>query len=371
MKFIRPNYANSIVNVTNSILAYYNAKTHHPTHQKLDQHLQATKPNHIIYVLLDGLGMNILSHHLPPSATLRKYLMMPVTSVYPPTTVAATTSVISGKTPLETGHIGWVQYFKEEDTNLIVFQNKDFYTGTVQPENLKEKYLSFPTFYAQINAANPKVITKEFFPSFRVGGSETFAEEIDKVLLSTHNTDQSFNYVYWIEPDLTEHQCGTYSDEVGTVLRQLNDDVTLLLDNVTDDTVVILIADHGLIDVEQLPLFEYEDITSLLSQNPSVEPRTTTFFVQDGKQDLFQERFTKHFSEYYDLLTKDEFLTSGLLGSGKQHPIFDQCLGDFVAVATSNYMFSLHEGKGYKAHHAGASEEEMLVPLIVYQKNKA
>jgi hypothetical protein len=368
MKLIRPDYTNSIVNVTNSILAYYQAKTHHPTHKMLDQYLNDTKPNHIIYMLLDGLGMNVLTHHLPPSATLRKYVMTPITSVYPPTTVAATTAVIAGKTPLETGHIGWVQYFKEEDTNLVVFQNKDFYTGEEQTENLKQKYLSFPTFYEQINAFSPDIITKEFFPSFREGGSETFAEEIDKVLLSTHNTDASFNYVYWVEPDLTEHQFGTYSNEVGTLMKQLNEDFTMLLDNITDDTAVILIADHGLVDVKQLPLFEYEDVTSLLSQKPSVEPRTTTFFVQPGQQELFKERFNHHFQDYYDLLTKEEFLTCGLLGAGTKHPILDQCLGDFVALAKSEYMFSLHEGKGYKAHHAGSSEEEMMVPLIIYPK---
>ena len=239
MKRIRPDYTNSIVNITNSILAYYQAPTHHPTHKMLDRYLEETTPNHIIYVLLDGLGMNVLTHHLPPSAALRKYLLTPISSVYPPTTVAATTAVIAGKTPIETGHIGWVQYFKEEDTNLIVFQNKDFYTGEFQTENLKEKYLSFPTFYTQIKDANPDVITKEFFPSFRPGGSDTFAEEIDKVLLSTHNSDKSFNYVYWVEPDLTEHQYGTYSKEVGTVLTKLNDDFTILLDNITDDTAVI------------------------------------------------------------------------------------------------------------------------------------
>lgn len=368
MKRIRPDYTNSIVNVTNSILAYYQAKTHHPTHSKLDQYLQEKSPNHIIYVLLDGLGMNVIEHHLPPSAALRKYLMTPITSVYPPTTVAATTAVIAGKTPFETGHIGWVQYFKQEDTNLIVFQNKDFYTGEFQTENLKEKYMSFPSFYSQINAASPHVITKEFFPSFREGGSETFSEEIDKVLLSTHNADVSFNYVYWVEPDLTQHEHGTYSKEVGSVIKQLNEEVTLLFDNVTDDTAVILIADHGLIDVEQLPLFKYDDVTSLLSQKPSIEPRTTTFFVKDGTQELFQERFNRHFHEYYDLMTTEAFLTSGLLGSGQRHPVFKQCLGDFVALAKSNYMFSLHEGKGYKAHHAGSSEEEMMVPLIVYPK---
>ena len=99
--------------------------------------------------------------------------------------------------------------------------------------------------------------THEFFPSFREGGSNSFQEEIERVLLSTHNTDQSFNYVYWVEPDLTQHMHGTKSDEVGKVVKALNKDVEDLFQHVTDDTLVVLIADHGLIDVEEVLFFYF------------------------------------------------------------------------------------------------------------------
>ena len=32
------------------------------------------------------------------------------------------------------------------------------------------------------------------------------------------------------------------------------------------------------------------------------------------------------------------------------------------------YMFTLGNGKSYIAHHAGMSEDEMMVPLIIYSK---
>ena len=368
MKMTYPNYQNSILNVTCSILNYYHAPIYHPTHPELDTWLNIKQPNHIIYLLLDGLGVNVIERHLPQDAAMRRHLMMPITSVYPPTTVAATTSVISGLSPLESGHIGWVQYFRVEDTNLVVFQNKDFYNGRVPAEDLKEKYLSFASFYDQIKQASPHLETREFFPSFKEGGSETFEEQIEKVLLATHNSDASFNYVYWIEPDLSEHEFGTTSDEVATIVTSLNQSFSELMANVTEDTAVILIADHGLVDVDTIPLLEYDDIMSLLRQKPSIEPRTTTFFVQDDAHALFQERFTRHFGQWFQLYTTHEFLTSGLLGSGDIHPIYEQSLGDFVSVAIDTYMFGLHEGKGYKAHHAGLSDEEMMVPLIVYTK---
>jgi predicted AlkP superfamily pyrophosphatase or phosphodiesterase len=369
MQITFPNYNHSIVNVTNSILHYFHAPTHHSTLTKLDTILQKNKPNHIIYVLLDGLGVNAINYHLDKTSAIRSHLISDISSVFPPTTVAATTAVLTGQTPFETGHIGWVQYFPKEDTNLIVFHNKDFYTNTSFKENLQEKYLHLDRIYTQLQNANPTLLTKEFFPSFRKGGSESFEEEVERVLLSTHNTDKSFNYVYWVEPDLTEHIKGVYSKEVGTLLKQLDKTFSNLIHNIPNKTTVILVADHGLVDIETIDLFSYKELTDLLRQKPSVEPRATSFFVTPGKEKIFQETFTKLFGNHFKLYTKKDFLTSELLGSGTIHPTLSTSLGDFISVATDKYMFALNKEKIYKAHHAGLTNEEMLVPLVVYSKN--
>jgi len=367
MKLIYPDYHNSILNVTNSILKHYGVPVSYDTIDELDTILQDSY-NHIIYVLLDGLGTNVIRHHLQDTDGLRTYLHKEITSVFPPTTVAATDAVLSGLPPIVNGHLGWVQYFKEEDTNIVVFLNQDFYTGVKPETDLREKYLSFTKIYDLIQQHSPSVQTNEYFPSFREGGSLSFAQEIERVLLSTHNCDQSFNYVYWVEPDLTQHAHGIYSKEVGDVIRNLNTDFEQLIANVTDDTLVVLIADHGLTDVQQIPLFDYKDVTSLFTQKPSLEPRATTFFIEEGKHKEFIERFNHHFSSDFKLYTTEDFLATKLFGEGQMHPHIAQCFGDFISIATSNKMFGLHEGKGYKAHHAGMSADEMMVPLVLYSK---
>jgi len=367
MKLVYPDYNNSILNVTNSILKHYNVDISYNTIVELDTVLQDSY-NHIIYVLLDGLGTNVIRHHLQKTDGLYNYLHKEITSVFPPTTVAATDAVLSGVPPIVNGHLGWVQYFKEEDTNIVVFMNFDFYNGSVPATDLREKYLSFKTIYDQIKESSPSVQTNEFFPAFREGGSVSFNQQVERVLLSTHNCDQSFNYVYWVEPDLSQHVHGTKSEKVGEIIRNLNRDFEQLIENVTDDTLVILIADHGLLDVEEIPLNNYKDVTSLLRQQPSLEPRATIFFVKEDSKTAFKERFNHHFSSFFKLYTTEEFLELKLFGEGEMNPNITQCFGDFISVAISNKMFSLHEGKSYKAHHAGLSEEEMMVPLILYSK---
>ena len=141
MKLYYPDYTNSIMNVTNSILKHYNAPTLHPSIPFLDAEL-AKGYNHIIYILLDGMGTNVIHNHLLKTDGLRKHLKKEITSVFPPTTVAATDAVLSGIPPISNGYLGWTQYFEKEDSNCVVFLNIDYYTHEPLKENLREKYLS-------------------------------------------------------------------------------------------------------------------------------------------------------------------------------------------------------------------------------------
>ena len=65
------------------------------------------------------------------------------------------------------GYIGWTQYFKNEDSNTIIFYNQDFYDANIKlTENLVEKYLKYESIYEKIRKASPDVETFEIFPAF-------------------------------------------------------------------------------------------------------------------------------------------------------------------------------------------------------------
>jgi predicted AlkP superfamily pyrophosphatase or phosphodiesterase len=363
----KPDYNHSIINVTSTFLKHYGIDSPHKAIDSLSKELEGI--NHVIYILLDGLGVNVIKKHLHKNDALYRYMADEITSVFPPTTVAATTSVLSNKLPISSGHLGWVQYFKEEDTNLVVFMNTDYYTNEPQQENLKEKYLNYTNITTMIQNETG-IESTIFFPSFQEGGSNSFHEEVERVLLKTHHTDKSFNYLYWTEPDLSEHKYGVYSKEVKDVLVHLNQDFTELIQNITNDTLVCLIADHGLTDVSEVELNDYSSITSLLTRKPSLEPRCVNFFIKEGKKELFKIEFNKLFKNDFQLYTKQEFLDTGLLGTTEKHRMVDSFLGDYIAIAKTDKMFIFDQSKGYKGHHAGLSEDEMIVPLIIYKKQE-
>lgn len=101
-------YEKSITNLSNSILKYFGVVPKHETIKEIDDVLSNKK--NVITILLDGLGSKILKENLSREAFLNKYKFMDINSVLPSTTVASTTSFLSGLNPIEHGwlRLGYV-----------------------------------------------------------------------------------------------------------------------------------------------------------------------------------------------------------------------------------------------------------------------
>ena len=124
MEYCRPDYDNCIVNLSNSILKAFGAETSAPTLKMADKLLEKEYKN-VVVLLMDAMGISILEKHLEPDGFLRSHLAGAYSSVFPPTTVAATTSMLSGLYPNEHGWLGWDMYYPELDKNVTVFLNKE------------------------------------------------------------------------------------------------------------------------------------------------------------------------------------------------------------------------------------------------------
>lgn len=359
-----PNYKHSILNVSATLLKHYGIDTHHSTLEILKPYLE--NKQHIMLILLDGMGINILKN-IDENSLLRKHVKTALTSVYPPTTVAATTSVLSGLTPYEHGHVGWTQYNRFEDCHTVVFLNKDFYDDThLLKEDFKNTYLKYETILEKIKKKKPDLYVKKLFPDFEVNGFKSFDLMVDE-LISISKQPASFTYTYWTEPDYTIHDEGVFNDKVKTQLEFLNQQISRLYASVTKDTCIIVIADHGLVDVEGIPLYQHP-ILELLDKKPSVEPRSTAFFVKKGLEHSFESQFKASFNNHFTLMTKKEVYAAGILGFGQKHPLLDDFIGDYMALSQDKYMFNIKEHSTFKAHHAGIHPDEMMVPLIILEK---
>lgn len=320
---------------------------------------------------MDGMGVDMLEHNLPENSFLRSHIHTTITSVFPPTTTAATTSTYSGLTPLEHGFAGWQCYFEEYGRHITLFRNQDFYTEENLGFDVTKKHLPYQMLFEQIRNANAAKAYGVAQPwgDFKVSDFDELCEIIAR--LSTKD-EENFILSYWKQPDGYMHQTGCYSRETKAAITQFNDKIEQLAAKL-QDSLLIITADHGLIDIQKdVKLNDIAEIDACLRLAPGIEPRALAFYIKPECMEIFPTLFNQHFGEDFILLKTEEYLHQGYAGEGSAHPKFRGFLGDYMALAIGETILQYHsdawENIDFKAHHAGLSEKEMLIPLIICEK---
>lgn len=366
---IKVDFDNSILALSNSILHHYGVQTEYATLPILDSALAENYRN-VVFLILDCLGKNIMEYNLPEDAFLRRHVATYISSVFPPTTAAATITFHSGLPPITSGWIGWMNYFPQYDRVVENFRNVDFYTGEALTTPFPEvSCLKYEKIYEKIVKQNPDVEYHQIFPAFIEGGAETFDEMCQRIAQTANsNTKRKIISAYWTEPDHTIHENGVNAPITQQLTQDINNKISELSKNLKD-TLVIISADHGAIDVEEKIMNDHPDLCATFRQFPTIETRFISFFIKDGQHDEFVRLFNKYYGDAFVLFSKEEFLQAHILGYGTPHQMIDAFLGDYIVVGVGNLSLNYDSGKRelklFKATHAGYTKDEMTVPLIL------
>lgn len=369
---IMPDYDNSILSVISSVLRHFEIPTDHKSIDWLDNIL-CKKYENVIVMLFDGLGDESLKHHLPEDSFLRKNQKDTISSLFPSTTTAGTISMGTGLSPIEHGWLGWSLYFKELDENINVYPNT-ISGGDGQPAakfHVANKYIRNKTIFTKIANSNNKIKTYSVSPfsQFKTKNLKEITNTVEQIC---KKEGRKYIYTYWYQPDALMHDNGTNSKIVQESILEINDKVKQLA-NTLHNSVIIITADHGLIDTTWKFIDQYPKIKDCLVRKPSIESRALTFFVKENMRKEFETLFEQNFGEHYHLMSKNEVLESKLFGNGVPHPRSVDFIGDYIAVATSDVSIECNLAPNhaiFKAAHAGLTKQEMKVPLIVIEKEK-
>jgi len=364
-----PDYNHSLLNISSSILKHYGTDFGYKSIEMLDKRLKK-QPRNVVFILIDALGSEILKKHQEKGSFLIQQQKDVLTTVFPSTTTSATTTGLTGLPPIRTAWIGWQQYIKEEHRHVVFFLNSDYYDEEYQFDyNISEKYVNKENLYELIQSKNPDVLVHEIFPKFKQEEHDSVHKQVDTCLSILNDDNKHFVYIYWDQVDSKLHDFGTESTEVDEEIGDVNDAIKRLFESVGEDTVIVLTADHGQIDIEPVPIFEYVDVVSMLEQKPAIEARATAFYVKEEFKEIFPEVFNKHFRDKFVLYKSEDLISMNLFGEGEPHPRFREYLGDYFSIAIDKYAFHLSDRPAHKATHAGLTKDEMLIPLIMNDSN--
>ena len=382
----KPNYQNgSIVNLMSSIKRALGGKSKYKPLEFFD--FSNISKKNIVLIIIDGLGYNYLTKYGKDSF-LYKNLKGKITSVFPATTASAMTTFSTGLAPQQHALTGWFMYLKEIGAVSVILpftsragdlklskgkiKYKDIYNEKRFFEDLKTASTSIK-HKAYIDSEYSRLVDKgaKKLPFSNLNG---FFRQISKALNATNN--KKYILAYWAKLDSLCHEKGTDSQEAKKHLNELDKKVKSLAKLLKNkNTVIIISADHGLIDTKEkdriIELKNHPRFVETLAMPLSGEPRVVYCYVKPQKVKEFENYVKTEFKNACEIYKSDDLVKNNYFGLFEPNEKLKDRIGDYVLIMKENYIMKDlvlgEEQHIYIGNHGGVSEEEMFVPLIVIE----
>ena len=383
--WVYPDYAGrSIVNLMSSIMSSYGHTSPYyaPLINLPTVKLQAAQ--NVVLFVIDGLGYEYLIEN-GAGSRLHHHLLTPITSVAPATTATAISTFLTGLAPQQHGLTGWFTYFREMGSVLAVLPFKQRGSGIALGEagiSVTEMFGHVPIFNClnvSSYSVSPAWIAHSDFNQAHLGPAEliSYADIADCFAAISRcvkrETKRKYIYAYWPGFDSLAHEHGVGSEVVRTHFQELDDYFSNMLDDLAGtETLMIITADHGFVDVPAERVIRMEDHPELkdcLSVPLCGEPRLAYAYVRTSHRQKFEHYMQQHFAQAIELYTSEALRAQHLYGLGQPHPELASRTGDYTLILKDNYVIKDQiPGEGpfeMKGHHGGLSSQEMYVPLIL------
>lgn len=399
---IHPHYHGySLVNLPASICGWLGAPPFGaPPLKPPLQTAMGTGYKNVILILVDGLGLNWFEdqrQNNPDVAAIWDGLMgedttlAPLTSVIPSTTSTALTTLWTGAAAAEHGILGYEIWLKEYSmvANMIlhtpITYHGDF-GGMSRAGFEPESFLSVPTLgphmqqhniqpYALMHRAIANSgLSRMHMADVNVVPCRTLEDQWYNVqqILAQPATQNRYIYVYWSIIDEMSHAYGaddpraaqdfiSFSHSFATFLKKLRTETS-------EDTLLLLTADHGHLPTPLNPQFElvnHPELISYLTIKPTCENRLPYLFVKPGCEEQFKDYVNREWPGQFKLIPSEQALQAGFFGNGKCDSRTPERIGNWIAVPQGGTYWWWAAGKNpLLGRHGGISPTEMLVPLI-------
>jgi hypothetical protein len=346
---------------------------------------------HLIFVLLDGMGMNLL-RRLPTESFMARSLRREIRAVCPSTTACALTTVATAAYPNQHGATGWFIYLADRQPRPITIATLPFverFSGeSLASRGIKvEDVLSLPPILPRMKCQQTLVLTPPYiahtpYNVWSRGGTPgvgytSIPNAVDQIVerITSAGNDKT-TYTHWYMPDIDSicHHKGVEHPDVIPLVMGIDAELGRLAERLAGRARIIVSADHGLIDVpreNQVLLRDGDPMLDWLAVPPTGDARMPIFHVREGRDPQgFAAAFNERFGNRMILIPTSEAERLDLFGPGRMSPAARQRFGHFIALTFCPATLSYHPsnkpvGELFIAVHAGLSPQEMWVPLCV------
>lgn len=341
---------------------------------------------HLVFVLADGLGINLLES-MPRRAFLRRRLAMELRTVFPSTTAVGLTTLATGEWPARHAVTGWWTYLREIDgaATVVKFQRRSDERSLDELGVSLRQLLPLPSRLPQMGRDTlsllPRTIADSAYSRYAAGGGArrgygSLRAAVDAVVERVAGADgPTYTYLYFPRVDSAAHEYGTRNQHVATELATLDQQLERLAERLAGQrTRIVLSADHGHLDApvaKRHLIGGGDELAATFRVAPSYDSRVMCFHLRDGAEQAFREAIERRLGEIVFVLSVAEVEELELLGPRPLSPLTRERLGDFIAIARGADAIGYRPATGGReimgnaSHHSGLAPEEMRIPLVI------
>ncbi|MGE0793195.1 MAG: alkaline phosphatase family protein [Candidatus Woesearchaeota archaeon] len=379
-----PNYKNgSLANLMSSIKKSFGGKHLYNELKVLPSNEIKTYKN-VVLLIIDGLGYNYIKKR--ENTILKEHLKSSITSVFPATTASVIPMFYSGYPAQQSGMTGWYMFLKE----LGVITTTLKFNLRIKSENFGKMGIDIKDIFnfkpfvndmkAETYSIKPKKINGGDLTQFVTEKTNLIGftsmnglfNQINKVVKL--NNKKKYIYAYWDTFDSLSHKFGPNSKEVKNHYLELCNKIEKLSKKLEKtNTKLIITADHGFIETTKqkyIELSQHPKLKECLTMPLCGDPRTVYCYVKPSKMKEFESYVKTKLKHCCHLIKSEEAVKKNLFGLYTPNKkIFDR-IGDYILIMKDEYVLrdSIINSKKefHPGVHSGTSENEMLVPLIVF-----
>ncbi len=330
-------------------------------------------PRHVIVALIDGLGDLQLEAHrdqMPQLSGLRD--LGPLAAPFPSTTCVSLTSLGTGLPPGMHGIVG--TSFRLDDGSTLAPLSWGEVPNPVatQPEpTILERACAAGVL---VTSAAPTVhrrsgLTRAALRGGEYPGADTLPArlEVTGAALARARAEgrASLTYVYWPDLDKAAHVHGVNSGAYRAEAARVDSLVAGLRALTGPDVVLLVTADHGMVDVPDERRIDLEARPALRRGVQTIlgEPRVRHVYTEPGAENAVLGRWSDELGDRAHVRTRAQ--VGELLGPVDDW--FADRIGDVVAIATQDWALVSTRidsiVSGLRGQHGGLTDAEVLVPL--------
>ncbi len=388
--FYKPDYeGGSIVNLMSSISKCFGLKPQYSELMLLPCEKLSGYKN-IINIVIDGLGYKYLMGKR--KNFLKDHTVGKITSVFPSTTSACITSFATGLAPKEHGVTGWFVRIKNDNhdipSTILLFSDRSneesLLKKGIEPEDvfIEHRLSKMIKNLKVIHPAsiNDSVYTKYLLSESDRTGYKGLEDMFTKLAEAVRSNKAERNYIYAYLPDFDAvlHKTGTGSKDLTKLFYSISRHTEKFISDINGtNSIVIVTADHGLIDGEEgkrINMNELKEINKMLDFPLCGEPRAAYCYVKKRYIKEFKKTVEDRIGHAVKIFSRDQLIKGGYFGLFDANKELNGRIGDFVLVCKENYVIKdflkNEELKWHAADHGGLSFEEMFVPLIVAESDQ-